>query len=226
MATRVLVMWVLILSIGWVSLFAFFTRYYGADEIEKKRVAFLQKKLNKNLRKVAQLEMNFSEYKDSLVAAGLKIKDNTKWTDPKRMIASVMADPEFKNIPQIQPGNKVEQAATRMYKAGDFNRAAEMFGDFIRKYPDHPLLPKAAYLLAESYFNTGQLENSVKTIDFVITQFPETEYAGYALLRLGWIFKHQSRLEEAAQIFEMVINNYSNSNCASMADKDMRELEL
>ena len=226
MATRVVVIWVLVLMVGWTSVFAFFNGYFDGGEFERKRIVVLEKKIHNSLRRIAQLDLSFSEYKDSMAAAGVKIQDNTKWTDSRRTLASVISDPEFKNIPRPQPGNIVLAKARGLYLAGDFGRAAELFDDFVRNYPDHPELPQAGYLLAESYFQTDQLESSVKAIDFVLTHFPETEFAGYSLLRLGKIFEREERLEEAAQMYQLVITEFAKSNSAALAEKNLKELNL
>jgi TolA-binding protein len=178
------------------------------------------------MRRVAQLELLFNEYKDTLVASGIKIKDTSKWTDPKRILASVVSDPAFKYVPHIQPGSKELTIAKRVFASDGFGRAGELLDEFIKNYPDHPGLPEAGYLLAESQYHVGNLEASARAIDFVVSHFPETEFAGYSLLRLGKIFESQERPEEAAQMYHLVLNHYDKSNSASLAAKNLKELDL
>jgi tol-pal system protein YbgF len=161
-----------------------------------------------------------------MVAAGVKIKDDTRWTDSKRMIASVMADPEFKLVPRLQPGTATFNTARKVVGAGDFRRTAEILDEFVDKYPDYPRLPEAYYLLGESFYNTGQTESAVKSIDMLVTHFPETEFAGYGLVRLGRIFEKQERPEEAAEMYDVVIDNYPKSNAAVIAEKSKKDLNL
>jgi tol-pal system protein YbgF len=226
MATRVVVIWVLSLAVFWSAVFTFFQRHFDSGRLEKQHVAILERKLHAQLREEAKLAMNFNEYKDAIVAAGVKINDRTKWTDDKRMIASVMADPEFKPDPRPDFGDGKVREAGKLYAAGDYKRAGELLENFVETYPDHPKLPEAYYLLSESYFNTDQYEQSVKSIDFLVTHFPETEYAGYGLLRLGKIFERRERPEDAADTYKSIVEHFPKSNAAAMASKSLKDLNL
>jgi len=221
-----MVIWVLSLLVMWAGVYGYFSTYYNGVEFEKHRVASLEKRLNRSYRHFAKLQMSFSEYKDAMVVAGLKINNHTKWTDVTRSIASVVSDPQYKKIPLPQPGTPLFLKARKIFSAGDFLRASEILDDFISKYSDHPALPEAGHLLAESYFYLDQQENAVKMIDYVLTHFPETEFAGYGLLRLGKIFEKQERLEEAVEMYQVVIDNYDKSNSANLARKYIKELNL
>ena len=226
MATRIMVVWILILQVFWACVFIVFVKHFDGAEFEKLHVAYLEKQLHQNNRVLARMEMNFSEYKDAIAMAGVKIKDNTKWNDPKRVIASVMAEPEFKSIPQMEPGTLIFNKARKLYVAGDYKRTAEILGEFVQNYADYPNLPEAYFLLGESDFYTGQLEQSVKSIDALVTHFPETEFAGYGLVRLGHIFEKQERPEEAEEMYNVVIDNYPRSNAAAIAEKSKKDLNL
>jgi TolA-binding protein len=226
MAARVMVIWILSLVLIWAGVYVFFAKYYDGRDYEKQKVASLENRLNRSYRQFAKLQLSINEYKDFMVASGVKIDNDTKWTDTKRMIASVVADPQYKKVPQPQPGSPLFVKAKKIFTTGDYVRTAEILDDFIQRYPDHPALPEAGYLLSECYFYLDQLESSVRMIDYVLTHFPETEFAGYGLLRLGRIFEKQERLEEAAEMYQVVIANYEKSNAAAMARRYLKELNL
>ena len=224
MATRVLVTWSLVLVCVWMGVFGFFNKYFDGADLEKARVAKLEIQIRKSERLLAKSQLNFSEYKDVLASQGVKIQDGTKWTDPKREIASVLADSEFKNLPIPQSGTVLFKKAKTIFVSGDYMRASELFENLISGYPDYPNLAEAAYLLEESYFLSDQVDRAINQIDFLVNHFPETEYSAYGLLRLAKLFEKQDRTDEAAEIYEVVVRNFPNSNASSMASKMLSEL--
>jgi TolA-binding protein len=226
MAARVLVIWSLVLVTLWMGVFGFFNKYFDGSDFERARVARLEKKLQQNEHMLARSTFLFSEYKDALVAQGIKIDSTTKWSDPRRAIASVMADSDYRDLPKIQPGSQTLNKGKELFVAGDFKRSSELLDDFIRQNPDHPDLPEAAYLLVESFYMTGQIDRCINEVDFLTVHFPETEYSALALVRLGKIFESQDRADEAIEIYELVIKNFKNSNGAILAEKLRKEVSI
>ena len=207
-----------------MGVFGFFNKYFDGADYERARVASLQKKLRQNERMLAKAAFRFSEYKDALVVQGIKISGDTKWADPVRAIASVMADSEYRDLPLPEPGGALFSKAKNLFTAGDYKRASLLFDDFVSNHPDNPNLPEASYLLVESFFLSDQIDRSIKQIDFLTTHFPETEYCGYALTRLGKIFESQDRTDEAVEIYEIVLTHFPKSGAALIATKMLKEI--
>ena len=123
-----------------------------------------------------------------------------------------------------QPGNVALKKAKRMFLASNYMRSAEMLEQFLQVYPDNPNLPQAYYLLAESYFQNQQIEAAIRTIDRLVEQFPETEYAGLGLVRLAGLFVGQERQEEASELYKTVIDHFPGSQAAVVAKNKLAEL--
>lgn len=222
-----MVIWVLILQVLWTGVFTLSTRYFRPADRSQMKIAALEKKLHKNAMVMARLEIAFSEYKDTVAAAGVRILNDTPWTDAQREVASVFADPSFKNVPHLEVrANHQFEKGKKYFIQGDYGRASEILQDFVNQSSENANLPQAAYLLGESYYYQNQLESSLKSIDLLITHFPETEFAGYALLRLGKIYDQQSRPEDAAEMYRLVMSEYAKSNAAALAKKNLKELPL
>jgi tol-pal system protein YbgF len=227
MAPRIVVNWVLILQVFWLGIFSVSSRYFVPPDLSHKKIEALEEKVHRSERLMANLEVRFSEYKDSVALAGIKVEDNTKWTDPRREIASVFADPSFKVIPVLQiKGNQKFEKGRDLFLSEDYSAASEVFESFISNYSENANLPQAAFLLSESYFEMGAEESAVKAIDLLITHYPESELAGYAMVRLGKIFDSKSRPEEASEIYNIVIAEYPKSNAAWLAKKGLKGLPL
>src|SRR5205807_1939271 len=100
------------------------------------------------------------------------------------------------------------------------------FSNLVIDHPENINVPQANFLLSESFFYNEQLEESVKAIDHLVTHYPETEYAGYALVRLGKIFEREERPEDAAEVYRTVIQHFEKSNAARIARLNLKGLPL
>jgi hypothetical protein len=102
MAPRIIVIWTLLLQTLWIGVFVLASRYFTPADLSQNKIVSLEKNITEDAKLIAKLELNFSEYKDTVAAAGLHIKENSAWTDSNRMVASVLADKDFKIIPHTQ----------------------------------------------------------------------------------------------------------------------------
>lgn len=227
MAPRIVIIWVLVLQVFWIGVFNLSSRHFAPADQSKSKIAALKKRINHDAFVMAQMQINFGEYKDSVAAAGVRIDEETKWTDTQREVASVFADTDFKIKPDVQVwANREFEKGRKYFLSGNYQEATEVFERFIKNNSENTNLPQATYLLGESYVYLNENESALKAIDLLITQYPETELAGYAMVRLGKIFDQQSRPEEAAEMFNIVVAEYPKSNAALLAKKSLRELPL
>lgn len=226
MKSRDLVIWVLIQLTGWAIVFGHFQRHFDGVEIEKKKVARLEKAIRQSERNLVKMESRFSEYKDAMVASGLKIDSLTPLSSEKRNLASVVSDPAYKEQILWPAGTISYRHAKKVFTTGNYSRAAELLEEFLQKYPDHPQLPEATYLLSESYTALGNKEDSLRALNLLISHFPETESACLGLLRLGKIFEKDERLEDALEIYQMALPLHPKSNCENLAKSSLNGLHL
>lgn len=226
MATRVYIIWTLVVLVFWAMVFGVFNKHFDGAHIERKKVAALERQLRIQARQVAKLETRFSEFKDAMVVAGVKLDKNLGWYDEKRSLASVIADPKGKKETLWVPGHVSFDHAKKVFVSGRYKRSAELLESFLSEYPDHPSSPLATFLLSESYFEIGNLHDSLRGINMLITHFPETETACFGMVRLGKIFEKQERLEEALEIYEMALPLYPKSKCSELARANIKDLNL
>lgn len=226
MATRIWVNFVSFLTVFWAGVYAFFIGYFDEGRFEALKVQKLQSMLNHERRTLALMDLRMNEYRDSIVAAGVKIGPDTPWAEPKRVIASVIADPEYKKIPTLTPGLSIFREAKNLFVEEKYEEASEKFSSLIKDYPDSMYLPEAGFLLAEATFTRKKFDASISAVNFVITHFPETEYAGLSLCRLGKLFEKQERFEDAADVYHLVNSQYPNSQASSLATEALKGLRV
>lgn len=81
---------------------------------------------------------------------------------------------------------RYRQAENR-YQSGDYRAAVEEFRQYIRITNRTDLLPDAWFNLADSWMNSGNREEAVESYRTLVEQFPRSERAAAALVRLGEI---------------------------------------
>jgi soluble lytic murein transglycosylase len=100
----------------------------------------------------------------------------------------------------------------------NYETAIQGFSDFIDNYPEHPRWAEAwgdkAYT---QWFFTGDYQNGAQTyLDFVDTVPTQPEAVDY-LMNAARILERNNRLEEAAQVWQRVADEYPDSTQTSQA---------
>lgn len=226
MPVKILVNWVLILLVVWLGVAVFVAKYFDGTRISQRKSEVLKSIMHRNKRRLAKANLQFNEYKDYLARSGIKLNDRTGWNDPVRLIASANADAYEKNSPLPQGGDHRMERVRQMFLARDFSRTIELSEDFCERYPDHPLVPEARLLKVESFFYLDLVEASLKEIDFLVTHYPETLYAAFSMLRLAKVMEKRERPEEAAEVYQAIMESYPKSEAARLAKAGYRDLDL
>lgn len=98
-----------------------------------------------------------------------------------------------------------------------FNEAINGIYDFIDKYEEGDLTVNAYYWLGEVYLAESQLEQAKQAFTIVATRYGDHRKASDAVYKLGVTLDRQGETAEAVRRMEAVIQNYPDSNAASLA---------
>jgi TolA-binding protein len=226
MQTRILVIWTLVLVTCWTVVLGYFSKHFSGLDLERHKALVAEMHARQLERRLAQREFSFQEYKDAVVAAGIKIQRTKGANDQLRAIASVTTDPTLKEMIQIgSPGKARFKEGRRYFREKLYGKASEVLSDFIQGYPDSPHLPEAAYLQVEALFELKKFEDCVTAVDFLISQFPETDYAAFGLLRLGQIYEELERVEDTTDVYNIILSRYPDSAAVDVAKKALEGLK-
>ncbi|MFZ5878691.1 MAG: tetratricopeptide repeat protein [Chloroflexota bacterium] len=120
--------------------------------------------------------------------------------------------------------NPIHDGTARYYRAltlremGKYEEAVAEFSLFIQEYSPHPQWTEAwaekAYL---QWAELGLNEQAAQTLSEYATIFPESESAPEYLMSAARILERDNRLDEAADIWARVANQYPGSELASQA---------
>ena len=136
------------------------------------------------------------------------------------------APPAAANNAAADPGAAAAyDVAFKAIRAGDYVSASRDFRGFIQKYPSDTLTPNAFYWLGESYYATMNYPVAVEAFQHLLTQFPQSEKAPDALLKLGYCQVELKQLPQAKVTLTAVGTKYPGSKAASLAKERLRQMQ-
>jgi TolA-binding protein len=142
---------------------------------------------------------------------------------PLRQLASVVSQGDSLNI---ERASSAFEKAKAEFRDKHFEDTQALLEDLIEHHPESTHIIEAHFLLAESQYQMGESEKAVGTIETMISLFPESELTGFSLLRLGKIFEKQDRLEDAADIYKAVLQNFPQPEIAVQAKNSLKAVAL
>lgn len=107
---------------------------------------------------------------------------------------------------------------------GEFDRAIQVYRDYLTTYPDQPLLLGLVYQrLGYAYSKSGDRDEASKAFA-AVQDVPGALNKDLALLELGKLEEAQSRPEAALEHYERLVAQYPNSPLASEARLHIKAL--
>jgi tol-pal system protein YbgF len=143
--------------------------------------------------------------------------------------AKAKAPPTKSEKPLSAADNAAAQAAYdaafKTLRGGDYVGASRELRKFIEQYPDHPLTPNAFYWLGESYYVTTNYKVALEAFQHLLSQFPQSEKAPDALLKVGYCQLELKQAPAAKVTLESVVSKYPSSKAASLAKERLRRIQ-
>lgn len=116
-------------------------------------------------------------------------------------------------------------AAFKALRDGDYAQASRGFRSFTQQYPDNSLAPNAWYWLGESYYVTLNYPVALESFQHLLSQFPKSEKAADALLKVGYCQLELKQTAAARASLQSVARKYPGSKAASLAQERLRRLQ-
>lgn len=111
-------------------------------------------------------------------------------------------------------------------KKEQYSSAAKVFQEVIQKYPISSQVVEAHFLLGESYFQSGKFDECLDVVYEMMNHFPQNEMTGYLMLRNAQILANRKRAAEAAELYRVVIRQFSSSEgLRQQAEKLLRGVD-
>jgi len=117
------------------------------------------------------------------------------------------------------------EKAYAAYTDRRFDDALNLFGDFLKRYPEHELADNAQYWLGETYYDMGDYGNAILTFKDVVTRYSDHAKAPDALLKIGYAYMALDDPSNARMFLKRLIKNYPSSAAEAKARTKLKELD-
>jgi TolA-binding protein len=130
------------------------------------------------------------------------------------------------------------QAATANESRQDFfQRAAQIFSDYLASFPNHPNAEMAWWYLGNSYYLSGRIDDGKRCFSTLLNRYGKGKWAGAAAYTLGADHYNKAEYAFAAPLFERFAangtkpeersrGNYLAGNCYRLIDRDREAISL
>lgn len=201
-----------------------FTRYFGVRDDDYYRARQLEARLKNEsfAREVAEARLRDFAQDVAAVLPAESQKRMTASFDKVSALGQVVREPAAVKIDLS--GVRMEKAKA-LFRKEKFADAMKEFEGVVELYPASPNSVEALFLLAESAFLAKDDRKVIGTVDFMVSQFPQNDYTGFALLRLGQVSERNSQFDEALEIYRTVARTFKNSQIRQSANELAKELE-
>ena len=216
---------ILVLFSGFLSLNGYFHEQFTPTGSLDKQITQLKEK-NRDAefkQQLAQDRLADFQSQVAMILPGAIKGKSTEEGYPLRQLASVVSKGDQLNI---ERASSAFEKAKSEFREKNFEDTTALLEDLIERHPESTHVIEAHFLLAESQYQMGENEKSVETIETMISLFPESELTGFSLLRLGKIFEKQDRLEDAADIYRSVLQNFKQPEINSQAQASLKAVAL
>lgn len=122
---------------------------------------------------------------------------------------------------------KIFNAAYKDIREQKNTAGIEGMKKYLTKYPDGQYAPSAHYWLGQVYLLKGDdksVKNAVTEFDTVIKNYPKTDKARDASLKLGFAYLLQNKTSDARHQFKKVMKDYPGTSAAEIAKARLAQL--
>ncbi len=156
----------------------------------------------------------------------------TYWGETKGELKELKGGPKSttpqKKGPGVPQGNYEElyKQAFDAFQRGLYQDSVRAFSEFVRSYPDTPLIPNARYWMGEAYMNLKDQEKAIVNFQEVIDNYPNSEKAPRALLRQAEAFGQLGDKKSSTTLLKRVVELYPKSDEARVAERLLRGVSV
>ena len=137
--------------------------------------------------------------------------------------SAVVVAPVVEQIPTVSEEDAYTAAYAQIQKR-DFTQAVQQMSDFLAQYPSSRYAGNAHYWLGELYFAENDLDKSNVDFNTVLQNYPQSNKIAASLLKLGFAYHQQGKINLARSELEKVTSGYPNSSAAHLASARLKEI--
>lgn len=208
---------------GLMQTYSFFRHHFsGVDEL-KQQVVKLEKEIEQE-----RLKSHIAYYEAETIRQDMAalLPDKIKSKKDSYQIRGLASVLQIQEPIKFDSSKKVLSEGKELFANTRYNESIATFKKLIDQYPESSAVVEAYFLLAESYYQIQAVEDTIDTIETMVSLFPESELTGFALLRLSGIFIERNLSEDAQQVLFTVKHNFAfNPDLVLQAEKMLKKVE-
>jgi len=214
----------------------------------------MQEMTNKNLRSNADLALRVEELQEQIEAlhASLEVTTRRLQTISQELAAvrsqggsgvvlpPVMVVPGGEDSAATDAGvpvgaaagggtaspDELYRSAYEDYMRGNYDLAAEGFGEYMRRWPNTELTDNALYWIGECYDAQEKPEEALTTFTKVLEDYPTSDKAAAAQLKKGLIYLKMGDQGQGVVNLQYVVYEHPGTREADLAREQLRSLGL
>lgn len=122
------------------------------------------------------------------------------------------------------PAKQLYQEALKVYQAGSYDGAVELFKQFLYQHGQSPLAGDVQYWIGESLYAQRQYEKAVVAFDDVMQKYPDDAKVPAAMFKQALAFAELRDINSARLILQQIREKYANSPEANQATEKLKQL--
>lgn len=115
--------------------------------------------------------------------------------------------------------------ARELMQTADYLVAADLFNDFIKKYPEHDLADNSYYWLGECHYTLSKYEQAISVFKELLKKYPGSNKVPAALLKTGYAYISLDDSNRAHHYIKKVVLEYPFSPEAEKAQEKLKSFE-
>lgn len=117
------------------------------------------------------------------------------------------------------------EAALAIFRSGDFSSASNLFGDFLKRYPQSGYAPAAHFWQGNARYATKEYKEAVQNFRSLISLMPNSPRAPEAVLSIANCQIELKDMKAARKTLEDLIQAYPQSEAAAAAKERLSRLK-
>lgn len=189
--------------------FEFKSHYSGLKE-SRHEVGSLKRELQRAMVRTSVVQYQFDLFRQQIakVLPGEMKSSTPELRTQQRGLASIVQKPPEEFLMLAQFETTVEELK-RLFEERQYKQVIRKAKAMLELNPVSPSLAVVYFMLAESYYQTNEIDACLSVAQQMIQLFPEEEKTGYVMLRVGLFLKEKNRLEEARNMFGLVSHAFA-----------------
>jgi tol-pal system protein YbgF len=221
---------------GIFGLVLFFSLFFGCaskqsskisdSEVElkllDKRMSAVEEKIDKLYSRLSIIQFMVDNH-EQMIKVSPVISQKTK-NDEKTDNVSDQAEENKTTAEEYLSPQKLYAKGIEFLKKKNYQKAVEIFDEFLKKYPDETLADNALYWKGESFYAQSDYKRSAEIFELVTKTYPDGTKCPDALLKAGYSYLKLDDKEKAKELLQRVIKSYPFSNAAPKAQSKLKEI--